>query len=96
MPGSTDLGVSCLQRGHGAELGRLVRGRETVSKDDLIAAIARPEFRGEDAAPAALEAWTRRGGPSGPENGYARTGGVFRIPLASFGDAFTFLAVEEG
>jgi hypothetical protein len=53
-----------LRRGHGAELGRLVRGRETVSNDDLIAAIARPEFRGEDAAAlAALEAWTRKGGP---------------------------------
>jgi hypothetical protein len=35
-------------------------------------------------------------GPSGPENGYAREHGVFRIPLDEFVRFFTFLAIEEG
>lgn len=41
-------------------------GRDAVSRDDLIAAIARPEFRGEDAAAlAALEYWSRKNSPVG-------------------------------
>ena len=39
-------------------------GKDAVARDDLVAAIARPEFRGEDAAAlAALERWTVRNGP---------------------------------
>ncbi len=35
-------------------------------------------------------------GPSGPENGYERVHGVFRIPFDQFVTFFTFLAIEEG
>ena len=35
-------------------------------------------------------------GPSGPENGYARDRGVFRIPLGEFVAFFTYLSIEEG
>lgn len=35
-------------------------------------------------------------GPPGPENGYEREHGVFRIPFDQFVDFFTFLAIEEG
>ncbi|MEI7703796.1 MAG: hypothetical protein WCK73_04275 [Deltaproteobacteria bacterium] len=34
-------------------------------------------------------------GPSGPENGYERVHGVFRIPFEQFVSFFSFLAVEE-
>ncbi|MEY2669486.1 MAG: hypothetical protein RJA59_2124 [Pseudomonadota bacterium] len=35
-------------------------------------------------------------GPPGPENGYERVHGVFRIPFDQFVEFFTFLAIEEG
>ena len=35
-------------------------------------------------------------GASGPENGYERVHGVFRIPFDQFVTFFTFLAIEEG
>jgi hypothetical protein len=34
-------------------------------------------------------------GAAGPQNGYDRVHGVFRIPFDQFVDFFTFLAIEE-